>query len=523
MAISYQHTENLWAALQHAFEKYSDNPAWISRKHNSNKCVTYQELYAAVLTIADQLRKNNIKEGHTVGIIAPNCPEFIAAALAAWKIGANIAPIHVDNSEYDIKKQTEALAPQILLYHASAANYPKTMAIDMKSRPEAIAREAALPSADHTVQLAVRIYTSGSTGHPKIVRLSHTNLLSNLRAAQAIKHFGTHDRFISLLPLSHMMGLLANFILPLSSGAAIVSPRVIAASEIIATICEERISVVIAVPRLFRNIKLVLEKKFQAGGVSLNLYRKLLRVSPLWLRQILNAPIRKKLGGRINVWFSGGSHLDASISRFYHELGLPLRQGYGLTETSPLTSIQEHFDPAVESVGKPIDQVQVRIQNPDANGNGEIWIKGPNVMLGYENSQQNAEALRDGWFKSGDIGRVDAHGRIFLTGRSNCLIVTQAGKNVYPEELQLLLERNPAIKESGVFEVEMKPACVLAIDGEKLQREAIARATLNTLNRLVSAHSRITRFAVVDELPRTPLGKIALLELPKIFAQYEVK
>ena len=278
---------------------------------------------------------------------------------------------------------------------------------------------------------------------------------------------------------------------------------------------------VIAVPRLYRNIMLGLEKKFRDGGRLLAAYRTLIKMAPLPLRQRINAPIRKKLGGRITAWVSGGSHLDGRISRYYHDLGLPLRQGYGLTETSPLTSIQENFDAAPESVGVPVEKVRVKIHNPDDDGSGEVWIKGPNVMLGYEDLQQTAEVLQDGWFKSGDIGRLDARGRIFLTGRSKRLIVTEAGKNVYPEELETLIERDPAIKEAGVLEADMKPVCVLAMAGK--DAAATARETLAAFNRLVSSHNRITRFALVDELPRTPLGKMALQELPEIFARNEVK
>ena len=278
---------------------------------------------------------------------------------------------------------------------------------------------------------------------------------------------------------------------------------------------------VIAVPRLYRNVMLGLEKKFGEGGTALAAYRALLKMAPVPLRRRINAPIRRKLGGRITAWVSGGSHLDGRISRYYHDLGLPLRQGYGLTETSPLTSIQENFDAAPESVGRPVDQVRVKIHNPDQDGSGEVWIKGPNVMLGYEDPQQTAEALQDGWFKSGDIGRLDDRGRIFLTGRSKRLIVTEAGKNIYPEELETLLERDPGTKEAGVLEADMKPVCVLAMaEGQGVDA---ARRTLAAFNQLVSPHNRITRFALVDELPRTPLGKMALRELPDIFARNEIK
>ncbi len=518
--------KNLWSLLQPALQKYHRNPAWICRSRDGRRVVTYRELHDAALTTAGQLRRLGIKDGGTVGVTAPNGPEFSVAVLAAWKIGANVAPIHIGNSEHEIAQQMEALAPQVLLQHESAIGHPSAVAIAMTGDAETIAGEAALAADHDAAQLAARIYTSGSTGNPKVVRLSHGNLASNVLAARRIETFTARDRFISLLPFSHAMGLLGNLLLPLYYGATIVSPRVLAAAEILETLQEENISVVIAVPRLYRNVMRGLEKKFREGGAAMAAYRALLKIAPLPLRRRINAPLRKKLGGRIKAWVSGGSHLDSRISRYYHDLGLPLRQGYGLTETSPLTSIQENFDAAPESVGRPVEKVRVKIHNPGEDGSGEVWIKGPNVMLGYEDPQQTAEALQDGWFKSGDIGRLDAEGRLFLTGRSKRLIVTEAGKNVYPEELETLLERDPAIKEAGVLEAGRKPVCVLAmatVETERAAAAATARQTLAAFNQLVSAHNRITRFALVDELPRTALGKMALQELPAIFARHEVK
>lgn len=520
--------KNLWTLLEPALQQYRDNPAWICREREGRRrrVVTYRQLHEAALTTADRLRQAGIADGGNLGIIAPNGPEFTVAALAAWKIGASIAPIHIGNSAHEIARQLEAVAPQILLKHESAIDHQPALAISLQGERERAERESERPAHHEAGKLAVRIYTSGSTGNPKMVRLSHGNLVSNVQAARKIETFTQTDRFISLLPFSHAMGLTGNLLLPLCHGAAIVSPRVLAAAEILDTLRQENISVVIAVPRLFRNVMLGLEKKFTDGGAALALYRALLKMAPISLRRHLNAPIRRQLGGRIKAWVSGGSHLDSRISRYYHDLGLPLRQGYGLAETSPLTSMQENFDTARQSVGKPVAQVQVKIHNADENGNGEVWIQGPNIMLGYEDARQTAAVMQDNWFKSGDIGRLDAQGRIFLTGRSKRLIVTEAGKNIYPEELETLLERDPAVREAGVLEVDMKPVCVLAVQGEQGEHAGAvetARKSLAAFNRLVSSHNRITRFALVDELPRTPIGKMALQELPGIFARNEVK
>ena len=528
--------KNLWAAVQPALQNYARQPAWICRIRDGRRVVQYRELHDAALTIADNLRARGIGGGDSIGIIAPNGPEFSAAALAAWKIGAAIAPIHIANSDEDIAAQIAALSPQVILVHDAdiAADIKiegardRLMTIDMAVESEAVAREIKRAHLDDggddgehdDGRVAARIYTSGSTAAAKVVRLSHANLISNVLAAAQIETFDSRDRFISLLPFSHAMGLVGTLLLPLRHGAAIVSPRVLAAAEILETLQDENISVVIAVPRLYRNVMLGLEKKFAAGGRSAAVYRAILKCAPLALRRRINFPIRKKLGGRITAWVSGGSHLDARISRYYHALGLPLRQGYGLTETSPLTCMQDAFDAAPESVGKAVAEVEIKIDKPDANGGGEVLIKGANVMLGYEDRRQTNAAMNGDWFKSGDIGRIDVNGRLFLIGRSKRLIVSDAGKNIHPEELETLLERDGRVVEAGVFELEMRAACVLAMDADNAPQ---VREVIAAFNRRVSAHNRIARFAVVDNLPRTPLGKIALRELPAVFARHEIK
>ncbi len=511
---------NLWKLLEPSLLRHGDHTAWICRHHKGRREVQYHQIHQAALTTAQKLRKSGIGPGATVGITAPNGPEWTVAALAAWRVGCMIAPIHIGNSDHEITAQIRAIKPDIMLVHDSSLVHEPRIEITLDRDAEAAAAENTIEPADDPHAVAARIYTSGSTGQPKVVRLSHGNLAANVLAAVKIETFTPDDRFISLLPFSHAMGITANVNLPYYASSTLVTPKVLAATEIVATLKEEKVTVVIAVPRLFRNVMQGLEKKFSEGGKGLAFYRRILKAAPLGLRQYLNAPLRKQLGGRIKVWVSGGSHLDERITRYYHELGFPLRQGYGLTETAPLACIQENFDDAPESVGKPVEHVQARVNDPDESGQGEIWIKGPNVMLGYEDAAQTAQVLEDGWFKTGDIGHIDDQGRITLTGRSKRLIVTEAGKNVYPEELETLLERNPVIKEAGVFEVDMKPVCVLAMNGDN--PAADAREALREYNALVSSHNRITRVAVVDELPRTPLGKIALQELPTIFQEHEV-
>lgn len=514
-------SDDIWDLIGGSLRNHGGQIAWIRRLPAGRREVCrFDELYRAALDLAARLRVRGVGRGDVVGIMAPNGPEWGAAALAVWKLGAIVAPIHIGNSPADIEAQVRALAPRLVLVHDAEHQLAQTCPIELGSDPERVRDEEAVSANGLSVEEAARIYTSGSTGNPKIVCLSHRNISSNFRAAANIIHIGPNDRFLSLLPLSHALEMTCGMLLPLYCGATIVVPRVLAASEIIHAMAEENISIIIAVPRLFRNLMLGLDKRMAEAGPLMRAYVRLLRHAPLALRRTLNLPLRRRFGGRIKAWVSGGSRLDPEISRYFQGLGLPLRQGYGLTETGPVVSIQEEFPRRADSVGKPLAGVEVRVENPDSTGSGELWVRGPNVMLGYLDAAQTREVIEDGWFRTGDLARLDADGLITLTGRVKRVIVTEAGKNVYPEELESLLERFGAVKEAGVLEVDERPAVVLAMDAP--DPEKAAHEVLSAFNARVSAHNRITRFAVVDELPRTPLGKIALKMLPEIFREHEV-
>lgn len=513
-------TSNLWTLVNTALNKYPGNTAWVRRLSKGEKeRFTYAEVLASAHALAEQLQTLGVKVGDHVGILADNGPEWGAAAFAAWKTGAVVAPLHVGNSDEELKVMEQALAPRVILFKGDERGLDNCVEINLVKEMQGNAAAATHVDAHSE---AVRLYTSGSTGRPKLVRLSHANVVSNVLAASKIDlDLDQHDRFLSLLPTSHAFGLSFDMLLPIHCGACMVLPRVLAANEVLAALAEEKITLMVAVPRLYRNVMHGMEKKFRQAGPLMRLYVKLVRTSPKRLKRVLNWPIRNKFGGNIKTWVSGGSRLDPEISRYYRNLGLPLRQGYGLTECSPAISVQSATDEVLESVGEPLPGVEVKIKDADADGAGILMMRGPNLMLGYADERQTAEVMEDGWFNTGDIAKLVDRKKIVLAGRAKRLIVTEAGRNVYPEDLEIELERYEEIKEVGVFELEARPAAVLAID--VTGAEAVAKSILKQFNARVSSHNRITRYAVVDELPRTPLGKVALKELPRIFQDNEVE
>jgi len=516
-----EHQNNIWSLVGESFKKQPDHLAWICRRNRKDsKQYRYGEIHEYALTTASRLREQGVGVGDMVGVMAPNGPHWTVAALAVWKVGGVVAPVHVGNSDHEIEQQIKAVEPKLILVDGIKNPPEGAMPIELQADGESVNAECQLALPQESDHEAVRIYTSGSTGVPKMVRLSHRNITSNVIAGSKMATLEIHDRFLSLLPFSHAMGLTGVLLLPMYTGATMVLPKVLAANEILAAMAEEKITVIIAVPRLFRNIMIGLEKRFTEGGKAMVYYRQFLKLLPLSLRRLVNFPIRRHFGGPLKCWMSGGSRLDPEITRFFHDIGIPLRQGYGLTETSPVVAVQEDFDRVLDSVGKPMQDVEVKIHEPNDEGSGELWVKGPNVMLGYVDEDQTRDVIEEGWFKTGDIARIDTAGNITLTGRSKRLIVTEAGKNVYPEELETLLERDPTVKEAAVIEIDMKPAALMAMEGN--DPEDGAKNVLKSFNKLVSKHNQITRFALVDELPRTPLGKIALSVLGDVFAQNEI-
>jgi len=514
---------DLWAYLEPTINKHLQRDLWRLRLAKGERQVTsYADVRNAAMQVARQLHERSVGEGDIVAVMAPNGPEWSAAALAVWYLGAIVAPVHVANSDEDIDTQLEALQPAVLCIAGVKNRFSNTLEIDVDAMKSAPDPQTLAPrnAVDWTTE-AVRIYTSGSTGTPKMVMLSHRNIVSNLDASCRVIPLDENDVFLQLLPMSHAMGLTGGLLLAMVNGASLVVPRVVAAGEIIDAMGEESVSLMVAVPRLFRNIMQGLEKRFREASPLLRLYIGFIRMLPLSMRGAINGPLKRKFG-RVKCWVSGGSRLDPEITRYFQQIGFPVRQGYGLTETSPTISVSAHHDPVLDGVGTPLHGVEVRIHEPDANGSGELWVRGPSVMMGYTDPSLTAEVIEDGWFKTGDIARLGENDTIILTGRAKRLIVTEAGKNVYPEEIEILLERFETVKEAGVIELDMKPVAVLACELEGDQAVDALRGVLKEFNQRTSGHNQITRFAVVDELPRTPLGKIALANLPDVFAENEV-
>lgn len=301
-------------------------------------------------------------------------------------------------------------------------------------------------------KLRILLFTSGTTGNAKGVCLSQRNICSNILSTYGIVKVKRSDLFFSILPLHHTYECTLGFLLPIYSGASIAYCEGL--RYIAKNMTEFHPSVILCVPLLLeklhkniiKNMNKSLPEKYKK--MNENPYSSL----PAIMKKIVRTKVKNSLGGRLRVFIVGAAAANPVIVNDFDKLHLTTLQGYGLTECSPLVAGNTDFFRKDDSAGLPIPNVQYKIHNPNNEGIGEIIVKGPNVMLGYfNNDDETNKVLKDGWFYTGDLGKIDENGYIYITGRCKSVIVTKNGKNIYPEEVEYYLNDNPLINESLVI------------------------------------------------------------------------
>jgi len=368
---------------------------------------------------------------------------------------------------------------------------------------------------------AVILYTSGTTGRSKGAMLSHRNITSNIEAALQRFSFDDNIRMLSFLPINHVFEQVCGILLPLSVGGTVSFAESI--KQLGNNLAEVKPNFLLGVPAVFRLLLDRMNRGIQGKAVSRALFSlKLTR--PLVLKKV-----REALGGS-PVFVSGGAALDPAVAEGLQQLGITVYQGYGITETSPIISVEYPGHTSLGTAGPPLPGVEVKIQAANAEGIGEILVKGPNVMLGYfNNSQATAEAITDGWYHTGDLGRIDETGMLSICGRLKNLIVTSNGKNVYPEEIENELLQSRFIAEIMVYGHKISATAeevhaMIYPDQEELDAwfreqnktapserevEDIIRREVLEYGRNLADYKRVRRFTLrEDEFPKTTTRKI---------------
>lgn len=302
-------------------------------------------------------------------------------------------------------------------------------------------------------ELRILLFTSGTTGSAKGVCLSQRNICSNILSIYGIVKVKRSDLFLSILPLHHTYECTIGFLLPIYSGASVAHCEGL--RYIAKNMQEYHPSVILCVPLLLENLhknivknmnKTLPEKYRNSNGE--NPYSSL----PFFMKKIVRNKVKNTLGGRLRVFIVGAAAANPNILSDFRDLKLNTLQGYGLTECTPLVAGNTDFFQRDDSAGLPIPNVEYKIDSPNDEGVGEIIVKGPNVMLGYyEDEEKTNQTIVDGWFHTGDLGKIDENGYLYITGRCKSVIVTKNGKNIYPEEVEYYLNDNPLISEALVL------------------------------------------------------------------------
>lgn len=378
-------------------------------------------------------------------------------------------------------------------------------------------------------EFKVLIFTSGTTSKSKGVMISNKNLASNINAVNPYVKIYPSDRFFSVLPLHHTYESTIGFLLPMAKGSSIAICEGL--KYIVPNLQETHPTAMLAVPLLVENLHKKINASIKKSGKS-GLVNSMIHVTNAL--KTVGVDIKKKvfkeiydnLGGNIRIIVSAAAPIDPKVGKWVQDIGVMFLQGYGLTETAPIAALTPDFDPRVGSAGKAVVGDEIMIHNPNENGEGEVWIKGNTVMLGYyEDEEATNEVIKDGWFNSGDIGYLDKDGYLYITGRSKNVIVTQNGKNIYPEEIEIMLGKIPEIEECMVYgkEVEGEKELIISAKvipnkeelekhGENLSEEEVHKIIweeIKKVNKQLTSYKAIKKLEIKnDEFEKTTTMKI---------------
>jgi long-chain acyl-CoA synthetase len=383
---------------------------------------------------------------------------------------------------------------------------------------------------------ALIVYTSGTTGVAKGVMLSYKNLLFQVKALSEAIPYSQHDRFLSILPLNHMLEITGGLILPLYVGARITYCRSLKAANLLSLMQQTHTTVMICVPLVLRMLHDGIIKKVEKLPLfKRKMFYSLLRLCRFLLKfnfrigRWLFKPIRREFGGNLKCLVSGGAPLDVEVELDFNAWGFYILQGYGLTESAPVISVNTYKAHRIGSVGRPLPGVEVKINKlKEEDDCGEIITRGPHIMKGYfQNEAKTKEIIKDGWLYTGDIGYLDKDGFLYISGRLRNLIVLGGGKKVFPEEVEEVIGRSPFIKEicvlgkiadrgvrKGHEEVYaiIVPSIEYFPEPERQNKEKIRNKISEEINRLsknLADYKRIIDFELwYDELPKTATKKI---------------
>ena len=557
---NYKYTEykDLKEMLKISGEKYGDRPAYVFKTEEPGKfrTISHKEFRDEINALGTALISKGLKDKR-IAVISENRYEWGVAYLAVVAGTGVVVPLDkaLPNNEIEnliIRSEVEAIfyskkydevMNKIKLQGNTNVKYFISMDLekeenDIHSQKELIkegkklleeGNRDFLDSKIDNEKMGIMLFTSGTTAMSKAVMLSHKNICANMQDIEASIKATPEDRFLSFLPLHHTFECTVGFIFPISKGCSIAFCEGI--RHIADNIKEFDVTAMISVPVLFETMYKRVMKGIEKKG-KLETVKKGIKISNFLLkfgidiRQKLFREIHENIGKRARLFVAGGAALDPEAEKGFNDLGFTMYQGYGLTESSPVIAAEDDKYRRLGSIGKAFPSLDVKIEDPNEEGIGELLAKGPSIMLGYYNNEEaTKETLtEDGWLHTGDLAKIDKDGYIFISGRKKFVIVLKNGKNIYPEELETLVNKIEGITESFVYgrpedDGDYKICAKIVYDPELVEKtygttdkeklKELIWQEVKKVNKTMPAYKYIREITITDkELIKTTTQKI---------------
>ncbi len=441
--------------------------------------LNFRELLDNILRFGSALKEIGIKERTHVALIGENRVQWSVSYLTAMCFNYVIVPIDKNLTTNEIMNIMHESDSEAIIFSGSYSGIMAEGKSSLKKIKHYICmddtsedkeflnmskliRQAKEITTDNLPRinpndLAEIIFTSGSLGRAKGVMLTQKNLASNLMDMVSMVLITEADRFLSVLPMHHTYECTCGMLCPLYCGASVHYARSL--KTVVDDIQQVKATILLGVPLLYDKMFRRIVKTIKENKVKNVIVPPLVKLTNIFAQAGLSnikkkvfAELHHKFGGAVRIFIAGGAAPDPLVAKGLREFGFTFIQGYGLTETSPILTLNRLDNLKDNAAGIPLPSVEIKINNPDENGSGEIWAKGPSVMLGYyKNEKATADTFDNGWFKTGDIGFIDKDGFLHINGRKKNVIISRTGKNVFPEEIEDILNRSPFILESLIF------------------------------------------------------------------------
>ncbi len=520
--------ETLATLISQMSERHAHSLAFQMMQEDGLSRVTFEDVRLRVQATARRLLARGLTKGDTVILSGLGRPEWPIAYFGIVSAGGVAVPVDRDLESVQFTNIARESAARFAFWDAHVAKkggqgvqeeIPALTVLALETETEADGQDLPLPIEVTGEDIASLIYTSGTTGRPKGVRLSHKNFLSLIAALAPLFPLTPNDRVLSVLPLHHTFEFSCGFLLPFSRGARVVYVGELTGDRVTQGLREGRITAMVGVPAVWQ----LLERRIMSdvrsrGKLAEQVFHAGTEVNT-WMNQTLGidlgrtlfSQVHDGLGGHVKWLISGGAALPPDTQRLFSGLGLKLTEGYGLTEAGPVLTVAKPGSKAGQ-VGKPIPGVKIKIDSPDATGVGEVLASGPNIMSGYTDddatrSVMTEEADGTRWLRTGDLGKLDKQGRLVIVGRSKDVVVTSSGENIYPDDLEKLVNGVKHITEYTFIGIPSPSG------GERLACLAVPDADATV--------DRATRMARAERVLRESLNKLPAGKQPSVVKLYD--